>query len=511
LPAPVLIASTAAWLAPAYGVAAILALEVAYLFLRRALPRFQLRLLYHLWALGVGAVAALVAAGLPAPLEAVWKAVAAAAVLLTAIVLFGVLEAAILVRPWDARRGPYMPKLARDAMRALLVVVVVLVAARTILDQPIETVLVSSTAFLAVVGLALQDVLKNAFAGMALQMEKPFQAGDWLLVDGVPAQVVDMTWRSTHLRTNEGWDIFEPNATMASGRLTNYGSGRNPIGLNFEVGLPYATPPAQARQALEAAVRGAPGVAAAPPSEVFVMSFGESAVNYRVRAWTQQVAQLSRFHDSVHGRIWYQLQRDGITIPFPIRTIEMHDRDRRHAAEAAADRRRVAELLARLPLFHDLQPEALERLAAAARRLDFDQRELLVREGETGDSLFVVARGQVLVSKSGALLGTTSAIELAHLGPGDFFGEMSLLTGEPRSATVTAEGPCQVIVLEREAVAPVLAADPSIAEALSRRLAARVAETEAKLESRRGQTRPAEAAVQVSLLARIRTFFKLVE
>ena len=162
-----------------------------------------------------------------------------------------------------------------------------------------------------------------------------------------------------------------------------------------------------------------------------------------------------------------------------------------------------------LGLFQDLDAEMVEVLARAARRIPYDDGEVLVREAESGDSLFVVAEGKVLISKSGRTLGTGD-IALASLGPGDFFGEMSLLTGEPRSATVRADGPCDVLVLSRHHVAPLLQERPALAEVLSLALEQRQAKTQAKVDGRRelGAT-ASNSESEESILGRIRTFFKL--
>jgi CRP-like cAMP-binding protein len=326
------------------------------------------------------------------------------------------------------------------------------------------------------------------------------------MVDGTPAQVIDISWRATHLRTNEGVEIFEPNAAFSNLRLNNLGAGGHPVALSFRVGLPYATPPDNAKAALHAAVRGASGVLDSPAPEVFLEAYADSAIVYRMRVWTRQVAGLTRFQDSVLSRVWYRLQRQGITIPFPIRTVEMHDANEGAARSARAERQRIADTLLRVPLFSGFERELVERLAAAVRSHHYDHRELLVREGDLGDSLFVLDRGRVSVAKASAGPGSSS-VEIAQLGPGDFFGEMSLLTGAPRSATVSAEGGCEVLVVEREAIAPFLQSDPELVAKLSAALADRAAEASAKLEDRRAQGPGADT--QASLLHRIRGFFKL--
>ena len=107
--------------------------------------------------------------------------------------------------------------------------------------------------YAAVLGFAFQDVLKNVFAGLALQTEAPFSTGDWLLVDGQPQQVIEMTWRSTHLRDNLGHDFREPNANLVNARIENLGSGEVEMAFEVEVGVVYGAPPRQVKDALEAA------------------------------------------------------------------------------------------------------------------------------------------------------------------------------------------------------------------------------------------------------------------
>lgn len=492
-----------------YGLGALASLELLYVVVRRGARRFQLRLIYHLWALSVAAVVALLGTGLPAEGALVWRIALAAAALLTVAVLFSLVEALVLLRPWDPLEKPMMPELARDAARLGLLAVTALLVAYAIFGYAPDKLLLSSTALLAVLGLALQDVLKNLFAGMGMQSDRTFQNGDWLMIDGIPSQVIDMSWRATRLRTNEGVELSEPNSSLSAIRLTNLGSGRRPVAFSYRVGLPYDAPPAVVKRVLLDALRNSPGVVAAPAPETFVESYGDSAIVYRMRVWTQQIAGLTRFQDGVLSRVWYALQRAGIPVPFPMRTVQWTDSERAAAGGAERERGRVAAELARLPLFRELGRDTLDRLAASVRTARYDEREVLVREGDLGDSLFVLDSGAVRVSKTGDGLGSGS-VELARLGRGQFFGEMSLLTGEPRSATVTAEGGCEVLVLAREALQPILEADPALAQTLSRSIAERSAETEAKLENRREQARSSSAnAHEESILARIRSFFKL--
>ena len=484
----------------------VLGLEALYLIVRKRVPQFQLRLLYHLWVLNLTLVLTLRHQGH----QRLTDFVAASALLLTTLVLFALVDALILQRPWNPDRGPFVPKLARDVVRIGLLVAAALYAATVILKQPVGPLLVSSTVLSAVIGLALQDTLKNIFSGMALDLEKPFKPGDWLLIDGqMRARVIDMSWRSTHLRTNEGLDIYEPNANLSVSRVVNYGSGERPVAVEIRVGLPYGVPPAEIKEAMTEAAYSAPGTVERPPVRVMLESFDDHAITYFMRVWTRRVSNVARFRDGVNSRLWYQLKRRNIEIPFPIRTIHMHEAPDMEENRQSKAVRKAFELFNVIDIFEVLDDEVVRQLAAASERRLFDAGEVLVKEGDEGDSLFVIERGSVRVTKDDPEQGGKS-VDLAVLEEGAFFGEMSLLTGEPRSATILAREHCGVLMLGKQALASTLEADPRIAEELSRALAARLLDTSETLEDRRGEAAAATAQDdEQTFLRKIQAFFSL--
>lgn len=117
------------------------------------------------------------------------------------------------------------------------------------------------------------------------------------------------------------------------------------------------------------------------------------------------------------------------------------------------------ELLARVPFFSEvLDPGELDRLALAARREEFDRGAVIVREGDRGDSLFVIESGSASVTVSGR------SQTVATLGAGGVIGEMSLLTGAPRSATVAALRPVVAYRIGKAQLQPILDRSPSLYE-----------------------------------------------
>ncbi|MEJ2086000.1 MAG: mechanosensitive ion channel family protein, partial [Acidobacteriota bacterium] len=419
-------------------------------------------------------------------------------------------DALVLSRPWTVGAPSMVPKLTKDVLRVGILASVAFFAATKILGYPVSAVVVSSTVLSAVVGLALQDTLRNVFSGMALDLEKPFKRGDWLLLDdGTRAQVIDMSWRSVRLRTKEGLEIYEPNGNMAASRLRNHGDGSVPVAVSLSVGLPYGVPPGEAMEILHQAAKSSPATVEAPAVRVFMDSFDNSAITYGLRVWTRRVATLRRFESEINSRIWYSLKRQGIDIPFPIRTVHLHE-----APDMAEHRERKAlqkafELFSEVDIFKVVDESIVRQLAASSNRRLYDAGEPLVSEGESGDSLFVIEKGSVQVVKAGEG-AAGEPIELAVLDEGAFFGEMSLLTGEPRTATVIAKQHCGVLTVSKDALSPILEANPTIAESFSRALVAREEDTAATLEDHRSSSieGPGPADEQ-SILERIRTFFSL--
>lgn len=497
------------WIRPVFsGLGVLVALQVPYLLLRRLFPRLLDRVVYQLWALAVAGLSFLAVADALTPPPWVFNALAFTTLVLSVDLGWVLFNRLVLDRQRDERGRPAIPQLMRDVGAWLLLAAVILLAGREFFEWDLSKLVVGSAVLSAVIGFALQDVLKNVFAGMALQTEQPFATGDWLEIDGEPRQVLGMTWRSTQMRNNLGIDFREPNANLSSVRVKNFGAGVEPAGLFIRVGTEYGYPPRLVKMSLEKAARYAPGIVEQPPPVALMIGFGDYAIEYELRFWTRDVHQISRVRDGVLSRVWYQLHRDGWKIPFPIRTVEYEPQERIAEDKATWRTRRASERFATVELFSGLSEEALKMLAGVAKLEYYDAGERLVTEGETGDSLFVIQRGSVMISKAGTAIGTT-AVALATLVEGDYFGEMSLLTGTPRSASVVAEGPVEVFVLDRHAVAPVLEKDPAIAEILSKRLAERLAATQARFEDREEELKRRIDHAPDSLLVRIRTFFKL--
>ena len=190
-------------------------------------------------------------------------------------------------------------------------------------DQEFGAILTASAITSLVLGLALQPILGNFFAGLVISVERPFRINDWIRFGSVEARVVDITWRTTHLRTRENDTLVVPNGKIADDQIVNFYYPHKLHMLRLYVGVHYRTPPYRVKQALLDAAARVEGVLERPSPEVFVVDFGDSAIQYELRLWIQDFAHRPRIESHARSEIWEQFERLDITIPFPIRTLEI--------------------------------------------------------------------------------------------------------------------------------------------------------------------------------------------
>jgi CRP-like cAMP-binding protein len=310
--------------------------------------------------------------------------------------------------------------------------------------------------------------------------------------------VSGITWRSTKLLTKAGNFVVVPNSTMAKDPITNYSVPTRHMRVQVDVGASYDVPPNVVKRVINEALRNASELSTARPAEVLIADFGASAIVYRVWFWVDDFDPDGRAQDQVRSYIYYAFRRNNITIPYPIQ-LEMSAEEGGMAPSptAAAD----PGLLAQVPMFAPLNDSEREQLLSVARRVVFAKGEVLMRQGQPGHSLFVIHRGDASVT----LAGTEG--EVARLRAGDVLGEMSLLTGEARTATVTALTDCDLLEIDAKGFRTVVLANPSVLEHVTRVTASRRQELDRHRETHAAALSQIEA--RQSLLNRVRQFLRL--
>jgi CRP-like cAMP-binding protein len=258
------------------------------------------------------------------------------------------------------------------------------------------------------------------------------------------------------------------------------------------------------REVILEALRNIAGVMQFPPPEVYTWEFGDSSIHYRVRYWMSDFAEADHLRDTVSTGLWYVLRRKAIEIPYPQLTIHSSRRLPREAEDAEAFEREIMGGLRQVDFLRGLRDEELRMLLPGVIVQKFGAGEAIVREGDEGDSLFIIRDGTVQV-----LAGATDGrqVHIRDLAPPAFFGEMALMTGEKRTATIRAKSDVELLELNRNAFGALFKDHPETAAQMGEVIAFRMTERREMLdaESRAdGERSPAHR-----LLARMRAVFNM--
>lgn len=424
-----------------------------------------------------------------------WAGVAATIILTWAVVrlvFFLVVEG-----PERLRKTQPMAHITRDFVLVGLFAASGIIVLRTHGNVNLTGILTTSAVLTAVIGLAMQTTLSSFFAGLALQIERPFAIGDWIQIGETVGEVTGITWRSTRLLTRRRQMVYVPNSEISASTFLVLTRPTPEYCVVFTLGVEYDAAPNMVRQVILDVLREHPKVLTEPAPEVRLLNFGDFAIIYEIRFFNREPAAENRIIAQLNNDLWYALRRHHIKIPFPIRDVQLAHVERRRAAEL--QREQIADVeavLAHLPILAPLTADERARLAREATTRTFGAGEPIVHKGAPGASLYVVCSGCCAVFADPA----RDAVAVAEIGAGGCFGEMSLLTGEPRSATVRARGDATVLEIGKDLFATVLNAKPEIAVHLADLLAQR---------QQALQAAGAHHTASRGIMARIRVFFGL--
>ena len=308
--------------------------------------------------------------------------------------------------PLFLRNKPALPQITRDFLLLLCYAILSMILLRTHGNLDLTGLITTSAVLTAVVGFGAQPTLHSFFSGLSLQLEKPFEIGDWIKVGEYEGKVIAISWNSTRILTRDNTTVYIPNEDVLKGKSMNY-SKPEPGGVSkIHIGLEYGVPPNRIREVLLDVVRSHPRVLAEPPPEVRLIGFGDSAINYEILFRCDDLAAAERIKAEINNQLWYVLKRNQINIPFPVRDVSFTHLERAHQAKVAAESQAVIEgHLARVPIMAALSAGERTQLATRVRVLHFGAGETVVREGEPGDSMYITYAGTCEVlreDKSGA-------------------------------------------------------------------------------------------------------------
>jgi small-conductance mechanosensitive channel/CRP-like cAMP-binding protein len=430
---------------------------------------------------------------------------------LTGTLAIVVLGSIVVFEGLVARVRPTLPRIIPDLVTTGTALVA-LIRTSSQLGFELSGVIATSAVLTAVIGLALQDTLGNALGGVALQLDRSVRVGDWIRLNDVQGCVIEIHWRYTAVETNAWETVIIPNSALMRSQVVVLGRRRGEAvkwrrQVTFDV--PYDHAPSDVFKVIERALGQQPiaHIANTPAPHCIAIAFEQGLTRYAARYWLTSPAADAVVESQVRNRLFYALKRAGIGIGVPLAALSVKTEDHTvKAQQRESDQRERLAVLRQVELFSALSDAELDELATQLQRAPYAPGEVVTREGADARHLYLVRSGKLSVRVG----GTEEDREVARLHEGSIFGEMALLTGERRNATLVALGDVECFRLDAGPFRSLLSKHPDLAERVAQVLAEReVALVAAKQRLNAVERESLHVQNKNALAARIRAFFEI--
>ena len=310
-------------------------------------------------------------------------------------------------------------RLLHDVVGAVIFLVAIVGAAAYVLQLPVKGLLATSGAMAIILGLAVQSTLSDVFSGIVINTTKPYQIDDWVSIDGIEGQVLEIDWRSTHVQTQAGSVAVVPNSLAAKAKILNHSRPGALHGVCVTLAVPSAAAPRQVLDALEKALQGTQALLPGQAAKVSIKSSQLDFNEYELRGFVASRSARSGVRNLMFDLAHRHLEAAGVTWGT---TVQPWSRQR--------------QLLEEARVMRALSVEERDRLADAMTAVDFQANQVLLAFDEIADGLLIIAAGVVSV----AVHDGERMVEAVRMGPGEVMGEEGILTdgrsrGQFRSLT----------------------------------------------------------------------------
>lgn len=377
------------------------------------------------------------------------------------------------------------------------------------------SILATSAMITAVVAFAMQDTLGNILGGLALQLDNSIEVGDWIKVDDIAGKVVDIRWRSTLVETRNWETVVFPNSQLMKNKFMVLGRRSDqPVQWRrwvwFDVGLDIA--PTRVVSVVEDSVLQTviANVAKTPAPNCVLMDLdAKGYARYALRYWLTDLGPDDPTDAMLRWHIMTALQRAGIKLAVEEHSIHITKENEKY--DEVVHQREVSlriKTLRRVELFSQLNEEELRGLAERLRYSPFARGNIITKQGDDRSHwLYIIINGEAEVFVD---LPNGKRRNVRTLAQGNFFGEMGLMTGAPRSASVIAKTDVECYRIDKDVVEELLHARPSIAEEISHILVIRRAELDVAMQNIDATGPHKDLSQQrIEILATIKRFFSL--
>jgi small-conductance mechanosensitive channel len=329
------------------------------------------------------------------------------------------------------------------------------------------------------IGLGLQDATKNFVSGLTLLLERKLKVGDFVEVDTLSGYVKEVAIRSTLIRTRDGAFVVVPNSKMAENTIVNWSYDGFKSRIKVPIGVAYDSDPVVVTEILLKSAYMEKSVFHEPTPEVIFKGFMDSCLGFELWVWVNRIDREAQIKSSLNFIIEYNLRQQGISIPFPqmdlwfrnpeVFTPNLLHREngqevpqlvKQQVLEQAPKPLAIRDLLRQVTYFQNFTDLELRQLIEIGYRKRLGASSILFREGDPGDAFYIILSGSVEV------FAEKLNKQLAILQTGKFFGELSLMLGIPRTATVRSLEDSILFVINNKGFEKLLHEQPELAEVI---------------------------------------------
>jgi len=396
-------------------------------------------------------------------------------------------------------RRPRESRLVQDLLAALIYLAAVFAIVAYVFDLPVKGLLATSGALAIVIGLALQSSLSDVFSGIVLNIARPYQVGDWIVLDGATqGKVIETNWRATHILTGAQDVAIIPNSIIAKSKVVNCSSPTEIHRDSIRVKLEPVLAPAAGRNLLREVLLGSTHILRTPDPGVTVVDLSAEMIEFELSFSVADVGAVDQARNELFNRIHRAVAAAGIR--FAPRLAAVSPAIQEVGPSAVPDR-----LIAGISLFSTLTAEEKAELASQMQRKDYRAGDVIAGTGTVLQGLSLISYGVLAASteENGCM------IEVMRLARGDYFGETGLLTDEPIHGEIAALTRVVTYEISKTALTPLLKARRGMVDELSESLANRRLARRTVLDLHDSSAPHPEAGLADRLAARIRGVFKL--
>jgi len=343
----------------------------------------------------------------------------------------------------------------------------------------LASLVTTSAVLTATIGLALKDVLSNILGGLTLQIEHTLKIGEWIKLDKHSGKVIQVNWRHTLIETIDKETIVIPNQLITNSVIVVLGQkhlGQKYYKQTITFAVDYRFSPMRVIDTVETALRSASilHVAKSPKPRCFFQQYQDNIGRYELIYSSTQLEDSERIASHVRAHLYFALKRAEMDIILPVsHSFLLEEKKQEQQRQYQLELHLRLQTLQRIELFKSLNETEYRLLAERLKLTPFLKGDTITKQGSITHWLYLIIQGQANVYLEGQ---EGSQKQVALLKEGDFFGEMSLLTGAPRRATVVAHTDIECFRLDKESFLDIVKSRPELAEALARVLAKRTTE-----------------------------------